>query len=160
MKYSVHAERAKLEKKRNNHPPRLSELSGRSLIGTHTTATFATSQRTIRRPCWHLKPIYNSTRAIQASYPPHETIASYGTRFVVCDLRTCRLPPAPSVLMPCEMKNAPQVCCLATRLRGLFLAIMTRRQFLWYAKRVLLSFDVGITYSQVSLFQNKDKQFF
>lgn len=59
MKYSVHAERAKLEKKRNNHPPRLSELLGRSLIGAHPTATFATSQRTIRRPCWRLRAIYN-----------------------------------------------------------------------------------------------------
>ena len=64
MKYSVHAERAKLEKNRNNHPPRLSELSGRSLIGAHPTATPSRYRRTIRRPCWHLKPIYNNgTRA-------------------------------------------------------------------------------------------------
>ena len=35
----------------------------------------------------------------------YETIASYGTRFVVCDLRACRLQealPSPSVLTPCD----------------------------------------------------------
>ncbi len=34
-----------------------------------------------------------------------EAIASYGTRFVVCDIRACRLQealPSPSVLMPCD----------------------------------------------------------
>jgi len=37
---------------------------------------------------------------------------------------------------------------------------MTRWQFLWYAKRVLLSLDVGITYNQVSLlFQCKYTEF-
>ena len=36
-----------------------------------------------------------------------ETIVSYGTRFVVCDIRTCRLQealPSPSVLTPCDYR--------------------------------------------------------
>ena len=35
------------------------------------------------------------------------TIASYGTRFVVCDIRACHLQealPAPSVLTPCDYR--------------------------------------------------------
>ena len=36
-----------------------------------------------------------------------ETIVSYGTRFVVCNIRACRLQealPSPSVLMPCDYR--------------------------------------------------------
>ncbi len=39
--------------------------------------------------------------------PACETIVSYGTRFVVCDIRACHLQealPAPSVLTPCDYR--------------------------------------------------------
>ena len=40
-------------------------------------------------------------------FKPNETVASHGTRFVVCDIRACRLQealPSSSVLMPCDYR--------------------------------------------------------